>query len=130
MNREREEMESEWDARYDYLSEAYGPTARDAAKFAEDEMRELVGEAERLKAEAAPAAPTLDPSPVKITVRYRSIDRYSKSYRYKTRAGAAAKIRELLGDYFDIGSTYAVSGDGVGRVTLSGATFEELGFRS
>jgi len=35
----REELESEWNAHYDYLSEAYGPTARDAAKFAEDEYQ-------------------------------------------------------------------------------------------
>jgi len=33
----REELESEWNAHYDYLSEAYGPTARDAALFAEGE---------------------------------------------------------------------------------------------
>lgn len=34
----RQEMESEWNAHYDYLSEAYGPTARDANKFGEDEF--------------------------------------------------------------------------------------------
>jgi len=33
----REELESEENARYDYISEAYGPTARDAALFAEGE---------------------------------------------------------------------------------------------
>jgi len=68
------------------------------------------------------------PAPRKIVVRYSAIDRYRKNYRYSTLEGAAKRVRELLGDYFDIGSSYAVSGDGVGKVTLEGATFAELGF--
>lgn len=41
----REELEAEWNAHYDYLSEAYGPTARDAALFAETEYQAEVAEA-------------------------------------------------------------------------------------
>lgn len=44
-DRGREELESEWNAHYDYLSEAYGPTARDAAMFAESECQAEVLEA-------------------------------------------------------------------------------------
>jgi hypothetical protein len=62
----------------------------------------------------------------RIVVRYSTIDRYGKTWRYSTRKGAAKKVRELLGKHFDIGSNYAVSGDGIGKVVLDGATFAEL----
>jgi len=35
-----EELEAEWNARFDYISEAYGATARDCNDFAADEARE------------------------------------------------------------------------------------------
>jgi hypothetical protein len=36
----QQELESEFNAQADYLSEAYGPTARDAALFADTEVCE------------------------------------------------------------------------------------------
>jgi hypothetical protein len=45
MSQMQAELESEWNAHYDYLSEAYGPTARDAAMFAEGEYEYLRAEA-------------------------------------------------------------------------------------
>ena len=36
----REELEAEFNARYDYLREAYGATARDCDDFAAEEARE------------------------------------------------------------------------------------------
>lgn len=69
-------------------------------------------------------------APREIVVRYRSIDGCSKSFRYSTVEGAAKKVRSMLGEYFDIGSGYAVSGDGVATVTVRGASFAELGFES
>lgn len=34
-----EELEAEWNARYDYVAEAYGATARDCNDMAEDDAR-------------------------------------------------------------------------------------------
>lgn len=62
-----------------------------------------------------------------VNIYYVAVDGYRKSWSY-TKDGAAAKIRRLLGSNYDLGLGYAVSGDGVGRVTIEGATFEELGF--
>ena len=36
-NQSQEEMQSEFNASFDYLQEAYGPTAQDAYNFAEEE---------------------------------------------------------------------------------------------
>jgi len=41
----REELESEFNARFDYISEAYGATARDAADFAMSEEAERLWDA-------------------------------------------------------------------------------------
>ena len=55
--------------------------------------------------------------PPVITVRYSTIDRYSESRRFKTLAGARAYARRKMGDTYDIGGYYAVSGDGVAKLT-------------
>ena len=55
-----------------------------------------------------------------ITVRYSSIDGFYASRKFVTLAGARKYIASRLGTYYDIGSYYAVSGDGVGKVTVSG----------
>lgn len=55
--RYEEDMDYEFNARYDYLSEAYGPTARDAAEFArtewEAERREAMERGEMIQIELA-----------------------------------------------------------------------------
>jgi hypothetical protein len=63
-----------------------------------------------------------------IKVRYSSVDGFRKTYTYATVEGAKKKMADLLGQYYDIGPSYAVSGDGIGKVQLEGATFEELGY--
>lgn len=61
-----------------------------------------------------------------ITVRYSSIDRFSKSRSFKTIDGARRWARYWVGNHPEIGSGYAVSGDGVGKITVRGCTLDEL----
>jgi hypothetical protein len=61
-----------------------------------------------------------------ITVRYSSIDRYRKTRKFKTLAGARRFAHTWVGEHPDLGSTYAVSFDGIGKVTVDGATLAEL----
>ena len=52
----------------------------------------------------------------KITVRYRTIDGYSKTKHFKTLKGAQRWAGELMGENFEIGPGYAVDMYGTGRV--------------
>ena len=61
-----------------------------------------------------------------IVVKYRSSDGYSKSARFKTLAGAQKFAWKWVGRHPDIGSWYAVSDDGVGRIAADGATMAKL----
>ena len=66
---------------------------------------------------AVPApAPAL---PEVIKLHYSTIDRYSESRRIKTLAGARAYAKRKLGDSFDLGGSYAVSYDGVAKLTAN-----------
>ena len=61
-----------------------------------------------------------------IKVRYSSVDGYRESRKFKSAAGAGKYARKLVGDHPDIGSHYAVSSDGIGKVEIEGASFAEL----
>lgn len=61
-----------------------------------------------------------------ITVRYSTIDRFSKRAKFKTLAGARKFAHHWVGAHPEIGSYYAVSGDGIGRITVSGASLADL----
>lgn len=61
-----------------------------------------------------------------IKVRYSSIDGFKKTKTFKTLKGAQKAAHYWIGAHPEIGSTYAVSGDGVGKVTLQGATLKEV----
>ncbi len=61
-----------------------------------------------------------------IKVSYRSIDRCSKTRRFKTLEGAQKFAQEWVGETPELGTGYAVSGDGIGKVTVEGATLREL----
>ena len=63
---------------------------------------------------------------MEIKVRYSSIDRFGKSRKFKTLAGARKFAHDWIGAHPEIGSTYAVSGDGIGKITCSGCTLREL----
>lgn len=61
-----------------------------------------------------------------IRVRYRSCDGFSKSGKWKTVKAASRFARKWVGETPENGTFYAVSADGVGRVTWEGVTFGEL----
>ena len=61
-----------------------------------------------------------------IKVRYSSVDGFSKSRTFKTLAGARTFAWHYVGETPELGSWYAVSSDGVGKVTCTGCTLAEL----
>lgn len=61
-------------------------------------------------------APALPPV---IKLSYSTIDRYYESRRFKTLAGARAYAKRKLGASFDLGGSYAVSFDGVAKLTAN-----------
>ena len=61
-----------------------------------------------------------------ITVRYRSLDGYSQTRRFKTLAGARKFATKWVGAHPEIGSSYAICGDGIGRITVEGALLSDL----
>lgn len=71
-------------------------------------------------------------APRNIRVRYSSIDRYSESRHFKTLAGAQRYAQKWVGETPEISSIfgYAVSADGISKVTVSGASIYELFPRS
>lgn len=62
----------------------------------------------------------------RIVVSYASIDGYHLTRRYRTLAGAARFAVMWIGADADIGASYAVSADGIGRITVEGTTLESL----
>lgn len=63
---------------------------------------------------------------MEIKITYSTVDRFVKVGRYKTLKGAQAFAHKWVGEHPEMGSTYAVSGDGVGKVTVTGCTLKEL----
>lgn len=63
---------------------------------------------------------------MEIRVRYSSIDGYRVTRKYKTLAGAQAFARTWVGETPEIGSTYAVSGDGIGKITVEGIDIRQV----
>ena len=61
-----------------------------------------------------------------IKVRYSSVDSYRKTAKFKTLKGAQKFAQDWVGKHPEIGSTYAVSSDGIGKVTVEGASLAEL----
>ena len=61
-----------------------------------------------------------------IKVKYSSVDRFSKTRSFKTLKGARNFAQHWVGKHPEIGSTYAVSGDGVGKITAEGVALAEL----
>lgn len=64
----------------------------------------------------------------KITPRFASIDGYRKTCHYKTLAAAQKRAWEMVGRHPDVSQTfnYAVSGDGICKVTPSGVSLSDL----
>lgn len=61
-----------------------------------------------------------------IKVRYSSIDRFSKTGTFKTIESARKFAWKWVGRHPELGWGYAVSADGVGKVTVEGATLADL----
>ena len=59
-------------------------------------------------------------SATRIRLSYRAIDGYRLTRTYKTLAGARRFAWRWAGRHPEVGSTYAVTFDGVGRVDWSG----------
>lgn len=61
-----------------------------------------------------------------IKIFYSSIDHYSETRRFKTIAGAQKYAHHTIGAHPEMGFGYAVSGDGVGKITCTGISLREL----
>lgn len=61
-----------------------------------------------------------------VTIYYTGSDGYTKRKDYKTLGKAKAYSHRMIGEHPEIGSNYAVSGDGVGKIAVYGATLAEL----
>jgi hypothetical protein len=61
-----------------------------------------------------------------ITVRYATLDGFHQSRKFKTLAGAQRFAQKWVGETPEIGWNYAVSGDGVGKVTAEGCLVDQL----
>lgn len=77
---------------------------------------------------SSPWAPKpTESKPMIIKVRYASIDGYKQTKSYSTLAGARAFAQHWVGQNPEMGSSYAVSGDGVGKITLEFVSFWPAG---
>ena len=61
-----------------------------------------------------------------IRVVYTSIDGCRKARSYKTISGARVWAHRMVGPHPEQGLTYAVCPDGIGKVTVSGASLRGL----
>ena len=62
-----------------------------------------------------------------IKVRYSSFDsRRGKWRSFKTLKGARKYAQHWIGKHPEMGSTYAVSGDGIGKIEVEGVELRKL----
>jgi hypothetical protein len=61
-----------------------------------------------------------------IIVTYDSCDGCRIRRTYETLAGARKFAINWVGEHPDIGSSYAISSDGIGKVTVEGVSLTEL----
>jgi hypothetical protein len=62
-----------------------------------------------------------------IKVKYSSVDSRGGKWRsFKTLQRARVFAQHWIGKYPEIGSTYAVSGDGIGKIEVKGAKLADL----
>jgi hypothetical protein len=63
---------------------------------------------------------------LRIAVSYDSIDRFHKRRVFRTIEGARRFAHRHVGPHPDRGSFYAVSDDGIGKITVTGLSLDEL----
>lgn len=61
-----------------------------------------------------------------INVTYRSVDGARDRRNFKTLKGAQKFAVDMVGQHPEMGSDYAISGDGIGRVRVTGCTLQQL----
>lgn len=61
-----------------------------------------------------------------IKVTYTATDGHTKTKTYKTQKAAHKFAAHWIGEHPEMAPDYAVSGDGVGKITVEGLTIEEL----
>lgn len=61
-----------------------------------------------------------------ISVTYSSIDRFRQTRSFRTLAAARSYAARWVGAHPEFGSSYAISDDGVGKITVRGASLAEL----
>jgi len=62
----------------------------------------------------------------KIKVHYTASDGYRETKSFRSIVGASRYSRKTIGDFPEMGSYYAVSGDGVGKITCEGCKLSDL----
>ena len=61
-----------------------------------------------------------------IKINYSSVDGYRESRSFKTLKGARKYAQHWVGKNPEIGSSYAISGDGVGKIRAEGVVLADL----
>jgi hypothetical protein len=61
-----------------------------------------------------------------IKLRYSSVDGFTETKTFDTVEAASAYARHWIGNHPEIGSHYAVSDDGIGKIEVTGATLRQL----
>jgi hypothetical protein len=61
-----------------------------------------------------------------IKVRYSSVDCFTETQTFDSIAAASEYARHWIGNHPEIGSRYAVSDDGIGKIEVEGATLRAL----
>ncbi|WP_171181152.1 hypothetical protein [Ruegeria sp. HKCCD8929] len=61
-----------------------------------------------------------------ITVTYLASDGFTKTETFTTRSEAREFAVHWVGEHPEMGGTYAISGDGVGRITAEGISINDL----
>ncbi len=61
-----------------------------------------------------------------ITVRYSTVDHFTETRRFRTLAKAREYAQHLIGKTPEMGRTYAISGDGIGKIEVRGTTLANL----
>jgi len=61
-----------------------------------------------------------------MKIFYESIDGYTEAKEFTDIIKAKEYAKECVGSYYNIGFFYAISNDGVGKITCEGITLKEL----
>ncbi len=63
---------------------------------------------------------------MRIKIHYESIDGYRKSKTFRSLLAAAGWAHGWVGPHAELGSNYAISADGIGKITCEGCMLASL----